>query len=321
MSWLSRLHLFRNAIRAGIAARRGDLAAVALGFAIAMVAPAHAADLPRIASINLCTDQLLMTLADPAQIVGLSPYSRDAARSYAADEARNYRRLSGEAEDVLMLGPDVVVATPYTKHATRELLKQQGMRVDEFDVANSVEDVKDQIRRMGDLVRHPDRAEMQISRLDAAIARARKATARKRYQAGTNMRAWLFVILRNQFLSQMRRSRFKGEWDEGVAERTLSTPAHQDHQMQLSDLQRALMRLPAAQREALILVGAGGFSYEEAASICDCAIGTVKSRVARARVALDEMISSGQLPGRSESRLSVDDTTAAIMSEMDKLTQ
>lgn len=145
--------------------------------------------------------------------------------------------------------------------------------------------------------------------------------ARKRYQAGTNMRAWLFVILRNQFLSQMRRSRFKGEWDEGVAERTLSTPAHQDHQMQLSDLQRALMRLPAAQREALILVGAGGFSYEEAAGICDCAIGTVKSRVARARVALEEMITNGELPGRSESRLSVDDTTAAIMQEMDKLTQ
>lgn len=145
--------------------------------------------------------------------------------------------------------------------------------------------------------------------------------ARKRYQAGTNMRAWLFVILRNQFLSQMRRSRFKGEWDEGVAERTLSTPAHQDHQMQLSDLQRALMHLPAAQREALILVGAGGFSYEEAASICDCAIGTVKSRVARARVALEEMIANGQLPDRSESRLSVDDTTAAIMQEMDKLTQ
>lgn len=81
------------------------------------------------------------------------------------------------------------------------------------------------------------------------------------------------------------------------------------------------MRLPAAQREALILVGAGGFSYEEAAGICDCAIGTVKSRVARARVALEEMITNGQLPGRSESRLSVDDTTAAIMQEMDKLTQ
>lgn len=145
--------------------------------------------------------------------------------------------------------------------------------------------------------------------------------ARKRYRAGTNMRAWVFVILRNQFLSQMRRARFSGDWDEGVAERTLSTPAHQDHQMQLSDLQRALMRLPAAQREALILVGAGGFSYEEAASICDCAVGTVKSRVARARAALDEMIDSGALPARAESMLSAGESTEAIMGEMDKLTR
>ncbi|WP_421862650.1 sigma-70 family RNA polymerase sigma factor [Parvibaculum sp.] len=145
--------------------------------------------------------------------------------------------------------------------------------------------------------------------------------ARKRYRAGTNMRAWVFVILRNQFLSQMRRARFTGEWDESVAERTLSTPAHQDHQMQLTDLQRALMRLPAAQREALVLVGAGGFSYEEAAGICDCAVGTVKSRVARARAALDEMIDSGVLPARSNSALAAGDATDAIMGEMDKLTR
>ncbi|GMV61796.1 MAG: RNA polymerase sigma factor [Parvibaculum sp.] len=145
--------------------------------------------------------------------------------------------------------------------------------------------------------------------------------ARKRYRAGTNMRAWVFVILRNQFLSQMRRARFKGEWDESVAERTLSSPAHQDHQMQLGDLQRALMRLPEAQREALILVGAGGFSYEEAADICDCAIGTVKSRVARARAALDEMIDNGALPARADSTLRAGDTTNAIMDAMDKLTR
>ncbi len=192
MSRLSRPHLFRNAIRADFAARSVDLAAAVLAFAIGIVTPAHAADPPRVASINLCTDQLLMALADPAQIVGLSPYSRDAVRSHAADKAKNYRRLSGEAEDVLMLGPDVVVATPYTKHAIRELLKQQGMRVAEFDVAKSIDDVKDQIRRMGDLVRHPDRAEMQIARLDAAIARARKATARKRYQVlALSRRGWV----------------------------------------------------------------------------------------------------------------------------------
>lgn len=189
----TRLHRFRKAIRAGIAARRnGDLVAVALALTVGIVTPAHAAGLPRVASINLCTDQLLMTLADPVQIVGLSPYSRDAARSYAADEAKNYRRLSGEAEDVLMLRPDVVVTTQYTKRATRELLKQQGMRVVEFDVATSIDDVKEQIRRMGDLVRHPDHAQIQIARLDAAVARAKEAAARRPYRVlALSRRGWV----------------------------------------------------------------------------------------------------------------------------------
>ena len=189
----TRLHRFRKAIRAGIAARRnGDLVAVALALTVGIVTPAHAAGLPRVASINLCTDQLLMTLADPVQIVGLSPYSRDAARSYAADEAKKYRRLSGEAEDVLMLRPDVVVATQYTKRATRELLKQQGMRVVEFDVATSIDDVKEQIRRMGDLVRHPDHAQIQIARLDAAVARAKEAAARRPYRVlALSRRGWV----------------------------------------------------------------------------------------------------------------------------------
>ncbi len=189
----TRLHRFRKAIRAGIAARRnGDLVAVALALTVGIVTPAHAAGLPRIASINLCTDQLLMTLADPVQIVGLSPYSRDAARSYAVDEAKNYRRLSGEAEDVLMLRPDVVVATQYTKRATRELLKQQGMRVVEFDVATSIDDVKEQIRRMGDLVLHPDHAQIQIARLDAAVARAKEAAARRPYRVlALSRRGWV----------------------------------------------------------------------------------------------------------------------------------
>lgn len=189
----TRLHRFRKAIRAGIAAlRNGDLVAVTLALTVGIVTPAHAADLPRVASINLCTDQLLMTLADPVQIVGLSPYSRDAARSYAADKAKKYRRLSGEAEDVLMLRPDVVVATQYTKRATRELLKQQGMHVVEFDVATSIDDVKEQIRRMGDLVRHPDRAQIQIARLDTAVARAKEAAARRPYRVlALSRRGWV----------------------------------------------------------------------------------------------------------------------------------
>ena len=81
--------------------------------------------------------------------------------------------------------------------------------------------------------------------------------ARKRFQAGTNMRAWTFIILRNLYLSQMRRARFKGEWDDLVADRILAAPASQDRHVELGDMQRALMHLPQPQREALILVGAG----------------------------------------------------------------
>jgi RNA polymerase sigma-70 factor (ECF subfamily) len=124
--------------------------------------------------------------------------------------------------------------------------------------------------------------------------------ARKRFQAGTNMRAWTFIILRNLYLSQMRRARFKGEWDDLAADRLLAAPASQDRHVELADMQRALMHLPEPQREALILVGAGGFAYEEAAEICGVAVGTIKSRVARGRVALETLLSDGSLPSRRD---------------------
>ena len=123
--------------------------------------------------------------------------------------------------------------------------------------------------------------------------------ARRRFQAGTNMRAWTFIILRNLFLSQMRRSRFTGDWDDLVADRLLAAPAGQDRQIELADVERALQHLPQSQREALVLVGAGGFAYEEAAEICGVAVGTIKSRVARGRVALEALISGGGLPPRA----------------------
>jgi RNA polymerase sigma factor (sigma-70 family) len=122
--------------------------------------------------------------------------------------------------------------------------------------------------------------------------------ARDRYEAGTNMRAWTFIILRNLFLSQMRRNRFRGEWDDLVADKILSAPASQDKHVELGDLQRALQYLPESQREALILVGAGGFAYEEAAEICGVAVGTIKSRVARGRVALEAVMMGSDLPSR-----------------------
>ena len=146
--------------------------------------------------------------------------------------------------------------------------------------------------------------------------------ARKRFQAGTNMRAWTFIILRNLFLSQMRRARFKGEWDEITASRLLAAPASQDRHVELGDMQRALMHLPQPQREALILVGAGGFAYEEAAEICGCAVGTIKSRVARGRVALEALLSEGKLPSRREHPTDASKTALqSIMSEVDDLSR
>lgn len=146
--------------------------------------------------------------------------------------------------------------------------------------------------------------------------------ARQRFQAGTNMRAWTFIILRNLYLSQMRRSRFKGEWDDLVADRLLAAPASQDRHVELGDMQRALLLLPQAQREALILVGAGGFAYEEAAEICGVAVGTIKSRVARGRVALEALIEEGQLPSRQSSRdESGESPLDAIMGEVEELSR
>ncbi len=146
--------------------------------------------------------------------------------------------------------------------------------------------------------------------------------ARDRFQAGTNMRAWTFIILRNLFLSQMRRARFKGEWDDFTAGKLLAAPAGQDRRVELSDLQRALLQLPQAQREALILVGAGGFAYEEAASICNCAVGTIKSRVARGRAALETILSEGLLPSRRESGPSDGQSPlVSIMNEVDALSR
>ena len=120
----------------------------------------------------------------------------------------------------------------------------------------------------------------------------------------------------------MRRARFKGEWDELTASKILAAPASQDRHIELSDMQRALMHLPQPQREALILVGAGGFAYEEAAEICGCAVGTIKSRVARGRVALESLLSSGKLPSRRQHRTDPNKSALqTIMGEVDDLSR
>src|SRR5580704_8375555 len=117
--------------------------------------------------------------------------------------------------------------------------------------------------------------------------------ARQSYQMGTNMKAWTFMILRNQFYSEKRRSWRQTQLDQEAAERTLVAVDDPEAPVALDELRLGLSMLPAEQREALILVGAGAFAYEEAAAICECAVGTVKSRVSRARRALQGILESG----------------------------
>jgi RNA polymerase sigma-70 factor, ECF subfamily len=108
------------------------------------------------------------------------------------------------------------------------------------------------------------------------------------FQEGTNLRAWLFTILHNSFFSDMRKRRREVEDADGKKAESLSVaPAQQGH-VDMQDLRKALALLPPHQREAIVLVGAGGMSYEEAAEIAKCAVGTMKSRVNRARVKLGQ---------------------------------
>ena len=110
------------------------------------------------------------------------------------------------------------------------------------------------------------------------------------FQEGTNLRAWLFTILRNTYFSECRRRRREVEDHDGTKAAELSVHPGQQGHLDMQDFRRALNQLPPDQREALVLVGAAGFSYEEAAAISACAVGTIKSRVNRARARLSGLL-------------------------------
>ena len=111
------------------------------------------------------------------------------------------------------------------------------------------------------------------------------------FQPGTNMPAWMFTILRNLFRSEYRKRRREVEDPDGSYAETLKTRPEQIGRVEFREFGEALSKLPQDQREALILVGASGFSYEETADICGCAVGTIKSRVNRARTRLARLLS------------------------------
>ncbi|MGP6087387.1 RNA polymerase sigma factor [Antarctobacter jejuensis] len=111
-----------------------------------------------------------------------------------------------------------------------------------------------------------------------------------KFEEGTNMRAWLFTILRNTFYSLRRKRKREVEDTDGSMSESLAAKPDHDGRLTLRDFRTAFDQLPDTQREALMLVGAQGLAYEEAAEVCGVAIGTIKSRVGRARARLAELM-------------------------------
>ena len=111
-----------------------------------------------------------------------------------------------------------------------------------------------------------------------------------KFQSGTSLRAWLFTILRNVYYSQYRKRAREVQDSDGIYARSLAVAGDQESHLDLADFRIALAKLPAEQREVLTMVGASGLSYEEAAVICGVEIGTIKSRVSRARTKLSELM-------------------------------
>jgi RNA polymerase sigma-70 factor (ECF subfamily) len=133
------------------------------------------------------------------------------------------------------------------------------------------------------------------------------------FEPGTNLSAWLFTILRNLFRSEYRKRRREVEDGDGTYAESLKSQPEQEARVEFREFRAALAKLPSDQREALILVGASGFSYEEAAGICGCAVGTIKSRVNRARTRLAELMAIESLDDFGPDR-----ATRAVLSGTDR---
>ena len=144
--------------------------------------------------------------------------------------------------------------------------------------------------------------------------------ARERFIPGSNLKAWTFTILRNQFYSIKRRSWRATSLEPEVAEQTIVASSDAEQSLHLNDLRRGLDMLQDDQREAIILIGASGLSYEEAAEICGCAVGTIKSRVSRARKALETIMESGKFDTDADEVRAID-AMDAILDEAEALSR
>jgi len=167
-----------------------------------------------------------------------------------------------------------------------------------FDVRAEVIAVLPHLRAFARfLTGHRERADDLVQ--DAVV---RALTAAHQFQPGTNFKAWMFTILRNLFYNEGRKARMKTDPLDEMNESQHSMGPTQESGLEFDDFRRAFWRLSEEQREVLILVGASGVSYEEAAEICGCAVGTIKSRVSRARAQLSRILGGDELGSRLEEK-------------------
>jgi iron complex transport system substrate-binding protein len=153
-------------------------AAVVIGVLAAPCGSGARAEAPkRIVSFNLCADQLVLALADPEQIAGLSPYAVDAALSVMTERGAGFKRLDWDAESIVNLAPDLVLVGPSTR-PTRAMLNAMGIRVVEIGLISDLAAAQAQAREIGALLGHPGRGEALARELGAAEARL-AAAARK----------------------------------------------------------------------------------------------------------------------------------------------
>lgn len=158
--------------------------------------------------------------------------------------------------------------------------------VEDFDMKAEIAHLLPDLRAFSrSLAGRPDLADDIVQ---DSVLKAWKA--RERFEPGTNLKAWLFTIIRNTYYSDRRRAGRIVQDEDGVLTDNMVSPSGQSDQLELQNMRRALSMLPDEQREALMLIGAGGFSHEEASEIMGVAVGTIKSRVFRARNALQDMM-------------------------------
>ncbi|MGL5361735.1 MAG: ABC transporter substrate-binding protein [Bosea sp. (in: a-proteobacteria)] len=189
----------------GLKIREYWLAVLALALTCGINPALAQAPLLRVASINMCTDQMLIDLARPEEIVGVGPFARDGVRSWASERIGNLPILSGTAEEILVLRPDFVVSSRFMKRATREFIKARSIRVEEFEIANDVAAAKRQILRMASLVNAPEKGAARANEIDRALANLREVASQRQLRVlPLSRRGW--VSGRESLMSDLLRS-------------------------------------------------------------------------------------------------------------------